>query len=113
MKALIEISGKAEGCWVVPTCGRSYTNMDGGKYSINLDLANRVGCDTFLCLSYASGLYVPYFAFGMSTCVQVFLPYPWSKHELISNVPIETCCRYGYLESYWHVIKYYFKKVIV
>tara|TARA_R110000850_G_C9723140_1_gene442488 strand:- start:362 stop:604 length:243 start_codon:yes stop_codon:yes gene_type:complete len=80
MKALIEISGNANGCEVVPTCGRSYTYMNGGEYSVNLDLVNRVGCDVFLHLPCGVGFTLPYIAFGMSTCVQVFLPYPWSKH---------------------------------
>lgn len=110
MAFLIELSGSADGCAVKPTCGRSYTSTKGDEYYVDMELINRVGCEGFLRVDgNCEKISIPCIAFGMTTCVQVELPYPWSKHKLTSNVPIDSYCKNGYLESIFHVIKLWIK----
>ena len=113
MGYLISLSGSAKGCAVTPTVGRKYTSKEGDKYWVDMDLLESYGFDGFISIDCSySGLLIDCVAFGMNTCIQVSLPYPWSKHELVSNVPIESYCKNGYLESAFHAVKYYFKSLI-
>lgn len=103
---LIELSGSAKGCAVKPTCGRRYTSKKGDDCWVDMQLINDAGCDGFLKIAgNYSNILITCVAFGMKTCVQVELPYPWSKHELIANVPIEAYCKNSYFDSVIHVVK--------
>jgi hypothetical protein len=99
LKFLIELSGSAKGCLVVPTCGRDFTTSQ----EVDLDKLKKAGLDGFVYLS--NFVEIPHFATGQKTCIQLELKYPWTKHALISNVPIEKFCRNGYLDSIFHVVK--------
>ena len=105
MTFLIELSGSAKGCAVVPTCGRSYTSKKGDEYFVDLDLIDNTGCDGFLRIESGHDLFVDRIAFGMETYVQVEKLYPWSKHKLVSNVPIKEYCRIGYFKAFYRVVK--------
>jgi hypothetical protein len=102
LKFLIELSGSAKDCLVVPTCGRSYTK---NYREVDLERLHRVGLAGFVRLSNHCDIAIPHYAAGMSTCIQLELKYPWTKHALISNVPIKKFCKKGYFYSIFHLIK--------
>jgi hypothetical protein len=102
LKFLIELSGSAKDCIVVPTCGRSYTK---NYREIDMETLERIGLAGFVRLSNYCDIAIPHYAVGMSTCIQLELKYPWTKHALISNVPIKKFCRKGYFYSAFHVVK--------
>jgi hypothetical protein len=97
-KFLIELSGSAKDCLVVPTCGRDFTT----NQEIDLDKLKKAGLDGFV---YISNVAIHHFATGQKTYIQLELKYPWTKHALISNVPIKKFCRNGYLDSIFHAVK--------
>jgi len=105
MRFLIEISGDSRGCSVVPTCGRMFSSIECDETAVDMFSLARSGFDGFLNIGVNSSLNITHIAFGMDTFVQVELPYPWSKHGLISTVPIKTFCKNGYFDSVCHVIK--------
>ena len=101
LKFLIELSGSAKDCLVVPTCGRDFTT----SWEVDFDKIEKAGLDGFVHLSNFVEITIPHCATGQKTCIQLELKYPWTKHALISNVPIKKFCMNGYLDSIFHVVK--------
>ena len=100
LKFLIELSGSAKDCLVVPTCGRDFTT----NQEIDLDKLKKAGLDGFVYISNLDFVAIPHCATGQKTYIQLELKYPWTKHELISNVPIKAFCRKGWLYSVGHLV---------
>ena len=108
-KFLIELSGSAKDCLVVPTFGRSYAK---NYREVDMETLEKVGLDGFIKLSSDCDILIHHFAVGLKTCIQLELKYPWTKHALISNVPIMQFCRKGYVYSVLHLIKYKILKAL-
>jgi hypothetical protein len=101
LKFLIELSGSAKDCLVVPTCGRDFTT----NHELDYNKLKKAGLDGFVYLSNHCDIAIPHCALGQKTYIQLELKYPWTKHSLISNVPIKKFCMRGYLDSIFHVVK--------
>jgi len=106
MSFLIELYGDAKSCTVIPTCGRKYSYRKSDEYFIGVNLVCEAGFDGFIRSHNCKNVHIKCIAFGMKTYVQVELPYPWSKHQLISNVTIKSYCKNGYLYSIAKFIKH-------
>ena len=99
-KFLIELSGSSKGYVVTPTVGIQFSSRKGGDYYVDLNALESSGYDGFLRVANGNHTFnLDRISFGMSTYVQIELPYPWSKHDLYSNVPIKSFCKSGYFIS--------------
>ena len=109
---LIEISGGANECSITPICGRGYSGRSGSESYVDMSLITKAGLLGFLSINACEWQTKWTIGFGMETCVQVETPYPWTKHSLICNVPIETYCMNGWVESALHALKIKIKGLI-
>lgn len=112
MKFLIELSGEAKGCTVVPTVSREFSVRIGDFIYIDMDALERHGYDGFLRADTDCAASIPYLASGMRCSVQAELPYPWAKHGLRSNVPIESFCKRGYVASVVRLLSFKIKSMV-
>ena len=103
MNFLIVLYGNDKGCAVTPTVSREFSFRKGEVTSVDMWAIQNQGFDGFLYIHHPAHINIAQIASGMKNSVQVELPYPWSKHELFSNVPIETYCKKGYFESLLHL----------
>lgn len=109
MRFVIEISGSAPDCIIKPTAGRDITTRIGGSTCVDIKLVLAGGFDGFCRLDVNCNYNNILMASGMETSVQIEKPYPWTKHTVKSNVPIQEYCTRGYFESAVHLIKAWFK----
>ena len=109
---LIELSGDATGCAVVPTCCLKYCSIKGGGYCIDMNIIASLGFKGFTMITGGHNINIPHVTFGTETCVQLEKPYPWTKHNLVSNVPIQAFCKNGWFNSICHYIAVKFKEMI-
>ena len=97
MKALITVTGDANGGVVTPYVSKKYLREG---YLDLVELA-RDGCDLYLfgdMVNYRMGHVV---MAKSVTMLGVTMRYKWQHHGLISNVPIVTVCYKGWFESAW------------
>tara|TARA_R110002096_G_scaffold126118_3_gene272661 strand:+ start:118 stop:474 length:357 start_codon:yes stop_codon:yes gene_type:complete len=112
MNFVIELYGDAKGCAVVPTISRAMSSRKGDNTCIDMMAITNEGFDGFLRVNCGSDINIVKIASGMENSVQVELPYPWSNHGIMSNVPVESFCKNGYFDSIIHLIKVKISKVI-
>ena len=67
---LIELSGNAKGCSVVPTCCIKYCSIKDGEYCIDINIINSLGFEGFTRITGGHYIYISHIAFGTEECLQ-------------------------------------------
>lgn len=104
MNALITISGNGGGCLITACVEPAMVNMVNGECCI---YTSNLPKDVDTLISINSGYEFTFLGYApaSSTRLEVEKPYIWTKHQLVSNVPIKTYCNRGLLGSIVKFVK--------
>ena len=105
-KAVVELRGQASNVHLIVNLGQRYTVRRDDVIYVNLTNVNNDGYDMALKID-THNIESFTYAFGVSNdmSVDVRLSHIWQRHDLKSNVQINTYCKRGFLGSIWYVIR--------
>lgn len=114
MKSIIEITGSAKDLTVTAVIAQIYTCRVGENFSINCSKVTSDGFDYVVSLpdSHLMQNCIIKVSSGMKSSVDIELNHKWQKHNLKSNVKINTYCTKGFFASLLVVITGKFKGII-